>query len=233
MHDFKSIVREKLGKWNAADREELIEELAGHLEDRYENLLSKGCTSSVALLGALEAVGDWKILRTRIASAKEGNMTERARHIMVPGLAALLIFVIGIALMNYIYAHLYPHGSSLSTHWAWLKYFAPGLGLLAAAGTVGAGCSLYAGGNRRERLWAAEFPAICIVGAYLVMFVVSFSSRLISEHTVSWDRLQTLLELFLFSISAVMGCLLGALPFLLTKIKSDRFRPQSASSNAI
>lgn len=207
MPDFERLLTQRLGSWNCTGRDDVVRELAAHLEDRFQQLVREGMAPDKAVLAAFEIVGDWRDLRIEIAAARRRTMTERARCILIPGAVALLIAALAERL-------LWPMAgtgrlSELALVWGML--IAPNL----VAGATGAAASLYAGGSRRQRIWAAEIPALLALSLFLV-FAWNISLYEFARLTMSvW--LRNLLFIILIPVGALFA---GALPFLARGSKS-------------
>jgi hypothetical protein len=91
MHDWKRIVRERLGVLgsDSIQREEIVSELACHLEDVYEDQRAQGRTESEAMASALAEVSGGHKLGRRIQNSKEGEMNERTKKFWLPGLISI------------------------------------------------------------------------------------------------------------------------------------------------
>ncbi len=111
MHEWSALVREHLGGLNlaAAQQEEIVTELAGHLEDLYEEGRAQGLYESEAIERAFDEVADWQRLARKIRRAKreEENMNNRTKRFWLPA----LISVIGacVFLMILTLVSLEPH----------------------------------------------------------------------------------------------------------------------------
>jgi hypothetical protein len=95
-------VRERLASLSGlqAEREQIVSELAGHLEEHYASLLSNGVAEEEAVLQTCARIGNWQALNKGILSAKqEGTMTDRVRQIWVPSLVTLLTSYIVLAVL--------------------------------------------------------------------------------------------------------------------------------------
>lgn len=92
MPDWQTIVLRKLGRVRLSPptRQEVIEELAAHMEDSYEAELSRGAKVAAAEIATLNAAGDWSHLRRAISGTREDYMS-RSRTLWLPGLASLVI----------------------------------------------------------------------------------------------------------------------------------------------
>jgi hypothetical protein len=207
MPDFEKLLRQRLGSWSCPGREDVVQELAAHLEDRFQELLREGMAPDNAALAAFEIVEDWRELRTKIAAARRGTMTERARCILIPGAVALLIAVLAERLLWPMAAT----GRLSELAVVWVMLIAPNL----FAGASGAAISLYAGGSRRHRIWAAGIPVLSALSLFMA-FVWNISKYGFALQTMSaWSR--NLLFIVLIPAGALFA---GALPFLASGSKS-------------
>jgi hypothetical protein len=78
---------------DTAEREEIVSELAGHLEDLYEQYREQGLPESCAITGALDEVSDWRELGRKIRRARreENEMNQRTKAVWIPGLISLTV----------------------------------------------------------------------------------------------------------------------------------------------
>jgi len=101
LRDWQKLVHEQLAQLDldAAEREEVCEELAAHLEEDYQYSLAAGATEDVAIRRALRQVHDWHDLRSQIESSrkKELPMNKRVTQFWFPAL--LTIFLAMVFLM--------------------------------------------------------------------------------------------------------------------------------------
>ncbi len=83
----------------ANDREEIVSELAAHLEDLYEEKLGQGISEREAAEAVANEVVRWRSLATRIqrAKLKEEIMNDRTKHFWLPGLVSLTLAMILLA----------------------------------------------------------------------------------------------------------------------------------------
>jgi len=209
MPDFEKLLRQRLGSWNCHGRDDVVRELAAHLEERFQELVREGMAPDNAVPAAFEIVGDWRELRTEIAAARRGTMTERARCILIPGAVALLIAALAERL-------LWPMAGTVRLSdlaLVGVVLVAPNL----FAGAVGATASLYAGGSRRQRIWAAEIPLLCALPVFFVVFAGDISKYGFAWQTVSASALRNLFFAVLIPAGALFA---GALPLLARGSKS-------------
>jgi hypothetical protein len=191
MPDWENLVRLRLGPLGLepAREEEIVSELAHHLEDYHEELLRRGLKEGDALEKALASVEDWGTLRKNIRRAELGHPA--APLLVLAGLPILLL----VAEYSWRRAA-HPLQSSLP---AFVSLF--GVGILLAA------FSKFAGGKPWDRLFAAALPAATIAVAGLVM---SLFSRFIYGGAGSyWESVGSLLlRLIAPGLALIVGGLL-------------------------
>src|SRR5215472_18630938 len=94
MPDWEAHVRRHLAPLSLAsnERDEVIEELADHLQESFEQLRAEGITDADAEKRALAQVSDWNRFRReiQIAKAKENSMSDRVKQFWLPSLLTLL-----------------------------------------------------------------------------------------------------------------------------------------------
>ncbi|HZS27729.1 MAG TPA: hypothetical protein VFB76_10905 [Candidatus Angelobacter sp.] len=132
-------------------------------------------------------------------------MTERARCILIPGAIALLIAVLAERLLSPM------AGTGRLSRLALVSIMliAPKL----FAGAAGAAGSLYAGGSRRQRIWAAAIP---VLSALSLVFVFGWNISYFA-----WPTMSAWLYNLSFLVIIPAGALfVGALPFLASGSKS-------------
>jgi len=93
MRDWRAFVKEHLAslpKARALD-EDVVRELAGHLEERFEAFLAQGLMEAEANRRTCAEVGEWIELRDGILSAKkEGSVQNRVMQLWIPGLVTFV-----------------------------------------------------------------------------------------------------------------------------------------------
>jgi cation transport ATPase len=202
------MVRERLGSLSlgTAQQEEIVNELAGHLEDLYQEHRAQGICKSVAMERSLEQVSDWNRLAETIQRAKreEKMMNNRTRTLWVPGLVSLTAAMACLTISTL--AGLQPR--FVARGLADGVVYLPWLLMLPVCGAAGAYLSRRAGGERPARLAAGLFPVIAL--AILVGFLVLIGKFVFAKP-----------EWLYFSVAAVLGGILpalalwlGAMPFL-------------------
>jgi len=145
MPSWKGLIRERLGALDfaAERREEILDELADHLEQVCEERRTQGLSEFDAMRSALDEVEDWRELAQRIRFAKEGegSMINQIRRLWLPGAASLTASIGWLILAE-------------PGYWAW--FIAQPL-----FGVLGAYLSWRAGGDRLTQLAAGFlFPAV-------------------------------------------------------------------------
>ena len=142
-------------------------------------------------------------------------MTKRAKCVLFPGTVSLLIASLG----EMVLWRTHTVTPWVYQYWSWLNPSMPMLGILLAAGAAGSACSLLSGGNLRQRVWAAEFPAFCTVVLLLAVFIWACLLDSFSIHAMDWRFLRGALGPMLgFGVAIpAVALLLGALPFAARK----------------
>ena len=194
MPDWEKLVSRRLVQLALDEREkqEVIGELAGHLEEIYEALRQKGASHDDAIRGAHLQVVNWNKLQREIyvARTKENAMNARTSRFWVPSfvtLAASVITLVGFASVG---LNPGPLGSASSGHEIWWGHLVGGitngphmvneytvwLMALPLIGALGAGLSSRAGGTLRDIVISAAFPAIAWLTIFLI--VLSFAASM-------------------------------------------------------
>jgi hypothetical protein len=223
MPDWREIVRRRLTPLglDALREEEIVAEIAGHLEDLYEDLVRQGKSESEAVQFALSTVTGWDEVRLGIqrAEQEEDIMNCRVKALWLPGVctSALSLVLLGWW-QGMLPAPPVIWGTYRVLYWQWLL-------CLPLIGAFGAYWSRRAGGKLLERVLAASFPAL---GLTCVMVLISCA------HLVFDFRVTPGLPLVAFAVYVLVWgitpcflLLLGALPFL--KRDTGESRPAAAS----
>lgn len=207
MPDWNAIVRDRLLRLDlpAKERQEVVTELAAHLEDLYEEQMRNGISEAKAGENVTSEIVRWRKLAKDIHSAKlkEGTMNARTKQLWLPGLVSLATSM--IFLMILIQISMQPRYLGRSPLQMVLL---PWLALLPLCGAGGAYLSRRGGAYRGTRLAAGLFPTV-------VLFVLG--SILVITHLVvlAPPRLwYGLLAVTLGIVLPTVSLLLGALPFL-------------------
>lgn len=278
-HDWREVVLRRIspGHLPAAQCEEIISELAAHLEEVYEAARSCGLNDSAALNLAMHEVVNWTALAGRIRRAKstEGLMSQltkrfvltvtavlwvagvvlvlldraalvqrliwiitsmgmlvyaigldlhrldrRTRCFWLPGFITLIVAVPVLLTVDFVYnfSHffreitLHPQDviqwNAASPRLAYIVWLLAQMGF----GAIGAYFSRRAGGTRTAMLIGGAFPAIVLVGTYVLMVPVTC--------LISGDALPSQLPSYLSAaicvwvLAPALSIALGAAPFL-------------------
>jgi hypothetical protein len=231
VRDWQTLVRERLGGrgLSCAQQDEIIAELAAHLEDLYEELRAHGSNEPDAIHRALDEVSDWRQLSRKIYRAKEreDQVKNRAKSLWIPGLVCGFVSMASLSVLSH--AGLPPRivlvGSNASLQLP-IQWFL----MLPFFGALGAYLSRRADGPRISRIAAALSPSIVLLGMLFFGAIVSvFVDR--NSHTY---RLPFLFGLVTFNWVVLPGALLflGALPFLKAR-RDQRFGEASHTTNSI
>jgi hypothetical protein len=180
MPDWNNIVRQRLGALRLCSREfaeEVVEELAGHLEDSYRAKVQGGMMNEAALAHAVHEMESCCRKRFALRLLKEDQMSGFTRKVGLPG---MLTFAVATAIQWALNAvHVQPktillsNGLFLSLPIAWLC-------LLPFCGAMGSLISRRKGGSHGDGMMAAAFPAgimaivlllIALVGWIISLFV--------------------------------------------------------------
>jgi len=101
MHDWQQIARHGMEscRLSSEHRDEIVIELASHLEESYTEARVRGLSHEQAVALALREVEDWKVLGETICCAKSGEdpMNQRTKLFLLPAVAAL--FAAGLLLI--------------------------------------------------------------------------------------------------------------------------------------
>jgi len=163
MRDWKAFIRERIGV-GASD--EVVSELAAHLEEVFEQAQARGLNERAATEFALQEVDDWRVLAAQIRHAKKGNyVNHRTKSLWLPALATF--FGSSVSLVVCQVFGLQPHmvwigKIGMALYWAWLA-------TLPIFGATGAHLSRRAHGGASARLTAGLSPALIML---IVMCVV-------------------------------------------------------------
>ncbi|MGA2716964.1 MAG: hypothetical protein ABSG41_28085 [Bryobacteraceae bacterium] len=219
MLSWEILVRERIGEFGVppGQREEIVAELAAHMEDLYEEGRERGLAESEAVAQALEQVMDWQSLARRIRRVKrdEGVVNARTRQLWLPSLVsltlanALLMVMAKLSLeprmiVSYSMSW-YPGGALMLAYLQWLA-------AQPLTGAAGAYLSYRAGGDRLARLLAGLFPSIVMLGLWCVLIPVS---EIVTRHAF------VMRHPVYFAVGAMgwvlcpgMALLFGAMPFV-------------------
>jgi hypothetical protein len=193
MRDWQTLVEQRLASLALAPEEknEVIAEVAAHLEDTCEEMLRQGMTEEDAVRRALANAGDWRDLRRKILAVKRKEliMQKRLRQLWIPGFLSLilcLLFQAALQKLGWQPRIVWSGPSSPILHVPWLA-------ALPFIGALGAYVSSRAGSSRGTMLFVSVFPAIALTFAFLFMFPFSMTIELIAGRPVDFSRVATVL----------------------------------------
>jgi hypothetical protein len=187
MHDWAQIVRDRLATLALPDEDaaQVLDELAGHLEEAYQSLRNEGLSEQVAIVRVLEGVGDWRVLQRKIESSrnKETIVNKRVTQFWFPAFLTLALSMVLLAAIQIFgpspWVDPMPGGRLRMTpvavvYGSWL-IFLPFIGALAAY------LSRRAGGRTLAVFSAVVFP----VFPYVTFFVIGLPLALILDDHVA------------------------------------------------
>ena len=214
MPDWREIARRRLTPLalDAQRQEEIVVELADHLEDLYADLVRQGKSEAEAIQSTLTTAADWDELRREIqlAANEEVLMNYRVKTLWLPGactiaLSGVLLRLLQIASAPAPHVFWLRQGMPLVIYWQWLL-------CLPLIGALGAYWSRRAGGKLLERALAVSFPVLGMMGlpTLILPFVLIF--RWIGHHNALLVPSAMLLLVWVVLPEAAL--LLGGLPFL-------------------
>jgi len=218
MHDWRRFVQLQLDglPLRPGTKADVVEELAGHLEEVYERHRHQGMTEELAAQRAMTQVRDWNALERLIRMAKEREdlMHNRVRQLWFPG---LLTLTLSTALLPML----------LKLGWeprmvSWngpetILFNVPWLMTLPLFGALGAYVSLRAGGSARAILFSGLFPLLSLAACFFVILPLS----IVLDRTLAFHlTLAGFLGLLLGWVAAPGAALLaGALPIGMLHIR--------------
>lgn len=104
MHDWRLLVQQRLAGLLIEDGQatQVVEELAGHLEENYQSLLREGLSEDAAAQRALESVNDWQDLKRKLESSrnKETNVNKRVTQFWFPAFVTLALSMVLLAVIQ-------------------------------------------------------------------------------------------------------------------------------------
>lgn len=217
MPDWNKLVREHLQPYQAPHREEVVTELAAHLEETYEAARSQGLTESAALELTLQEVCDWRVLAANIHRAKseENPMNQqRTRKLWLPTLATITLTAVLLVVFDRI------HASPLAVGLGHLAMMLQ-LAWFAAMPLLGQTKSEEALMNQRTRtIWLPGF--VTLTAASLFLFAEEFAlmhgpSFYSTDMTLRNQHLGFGLPFWLYSAWLLAQALCGALGAFLSR----------------
>jgi len=196
MPDWEKLVRDRLSdmRLELQDENDVIVELADHLEEIFESLCRGGMSEHEATRRALARVADWKSLNRNIYLARhqEEIMEPRVRQFWAPGLLGFSLFLAFSTIVESTSFGWYLGGKlwlvshslvlSLGRGTPILRFHIESLILLVFVGAMTAGLSRRAGGTLRTSLLSCVFPAV----PFAVVFLIAIPTGLIVGHAIAY-----------------------------------------------
>jgi hypothetical protein len=211
MRDWRKFVQVQLAglPLSPGTKADVVDELAGHLEEVYEGHRRQGVTEELAARRAMRQVTDWSALQRHIRNAKEREelMQNRVRQLWFPGLLTLTLST-GLLPML-LKLGLEPRIVSWSGPET-ILFYVPWLMTLPLFGALGAYISLRAGGSARAILFSGVFPVLSLAACFFVILPLS----IVLNRSIAFDLTLAGFLGLLLSWIAVPGTalLIGALP---------------------
>lgn len=215
MQDWEKLVHRHLAgiALSDAQRDEVVSELATHLQDHFEALLRSGLGEDEAARRAVIQAGDWKQLRKRIQKSRseDTNMTDRVKQLWLPGFLTLLLSMVFLMVIQFIGPRplvVDPHGWRMMAPMAVI--YVPWLLSLLLIGAIGAYLASRAGASRRTTFISTVFPVL----PYLALFIIAFPVSLILDDHVAHNIMYQALLMGLLAWVVLPGVVLlaGGLP---------------------
>ena len=185
MPDWQQIVSGELSgiALEPDEKSQVLEELAGHLEEDYQSLLSQGISDEGAIQRALKRVDDWQVLKQMIESArkKENPMPKRVAQFWLPAFLTLLLSMVLLAVIQMFGPN--PWTRVVASRW-WMPVavvYVSWLLFLPLIGALGAYISRRAGGSARAVFFSIVFPTL----PYLTFFLIGLPIALILDDRVA------------------------------------------------
>jgi hypothetical protein len=219
MHDWKQIAGDSLGslQLNAREQKETVAELAGHLEELYENLRADGLPEQEAFEQCLSQLSEARLAAREFERAKREEGAMNSKTLWLPGLVTLTlasVFLMVLQRFSSLQPRIYRVDEGvLVLHLPWLM-------LLPLCGAAGAYLSRRAGGPSLSCLVAGTFPAFVMLGVFcLILPIGVFIERntYILQHPLYFG-----LALLNWTVLPGAVLLLGAVPVCAGKSPSPQ-----------
>lgn len=214
MTDLKALARERLRNLllGEAAREEVVAEIADHLEFAFEEYRAKGFSDDAALAMALSLLGDCQKLVRGVQKERGNAMNDRFRRMWLPAtVVGFLAYASEMVIFRFI---TWPHtvrvfGNEYAYSWGWLL-------VVACLGALGAWWSRAMGGSVRERLIVALAPAEIMVAVVAIVLPAGIAIESYRAHGVPYflRHPEVMISVILWMLHCAVPALVGATPFL-------------------
>ena len=217
MPDWREIVRKNIRENEIHD--DVIAELAAHLEEAYDASRSRGMKDAEATANAVQEVEDWDVLAAEIIHAKSRNeehsMNEqRTRKLWLPALASITFTAVLLVVFDRVHASAFTVGLGHLAMMLQLAWFA-------AMPLLGRTKSEEARMNQRTRtIWLPGF--VTLTAASLFLFAEEFvlmrdPSFYMTDLSLQPRQLVSGLPFWLYSAWLLAQVLCGALGAFLSR----------------
>ena len=219
MPDWSRLISERMGvlALSGAVRDEVVAELATHLEELYQACRARGASESQAIEIALSQATDWQELGREISDIKneEAGMNDRSKQLWLPGLVTLTASMVWLMMLQRVNWNL---GSSWFHESPPLMAYLMWLITQPVFGAAGAYLSRCNGGTLIARLAAGIFPSIALLG---LLIFITFTGFFVERNPFLWKHPAFFaLVVFPWAILPAISLLIGVVPFVkMTKPK--------------
>ncbi|MGB7462503.1 MAG: hypothetical protein WBW14_06375 [Candidatus Acidiferrum sp.] len=219
MPDWSRLISERMGvlALSGAVRDEVVAELATHLEELYQACRARGASESQAIEIALSQATDWQELGREISDIKneEARMNDRSKQLWLPGLVTLTASMVWLMMLQRVNWNL---GSSWFHESPPLMPYLMWLITQPVFGAAGAYLSRRNGGTLIARLAAGIFPSIALLG---LLIFITFTGFFVERNPFLWKHPAFFaLVVFPWAILPAISLLIGVVPFVkMTKPK--------------
>jgi hypothetical protein len=219
MPDWSRLISERMGvlALSGAVRDEVVAELATHLEELYQACRARGASESQAIEIALSQATDWQELGREISDIKneEAGMNDRSKQLWLPGLVTLTASMVWLMMLQRVNWNL---GSSWFQESPPLMAYLMWLITQPVFGAAGAYLSRRNGGTLIARLAAGIFPSIALLG---LLIFITFTGFFVERNPFLWKHPAFFaLVVFPWAILPAISLLIGVVPFVkMTKPK--------------
>jgi hypothetical protein len=219
MPDWSRLISERMGvlALSGAVRDEVVAELATHLEELYQACRARGASESQAIEIALSQATDWQELGREISDIKneEAGMNDRSKQFWLPGLVTLTASMVWLMMLQRVNWNL---GSSWFHESPPLMPYLIWLITQPVFGAAAAYLSRRNGGTLIARLAAGIFPSIALLG---LRIFITFTGFFLERNPFLWKHPAFFaLVAFPWAILPAISLLIGVVPFVkMTKPK--------------
>ena len=225
MPDWEEFARRQLDdlRLDTGDREEIVCELADHLEEIYERARASGMSEVAAFRECEEQLGEVRQVARRIERSKhkEGAMNHRTKTLWLPGFLTLTVSSVFLMISQLVSEHTALVESKLVSagNARALAFYLPWLITLPFCGAAGAYLSRRGGGKRLNTVAAAVFPAIIMLTVLCLILPIGIfleKNTFIIHHLPSFG-----IAVAIWAVVPGTALFLGAVPFLPKKIETS------------